>query len=59
MCVCVFGMNKVFFPGPSGSASYGEAVKVPGRGLSAVSATCAVCLLWAMSALYRAAKVTV
>lgn len=37
----VFGTNK----GPSGSASHGEAVKVPGRGLSGVSGTWAVCLI--------------
>lgn len=41
VCVYVFGMNK----GPSGSASHGEAVKVPGRGLSGVSGTWAVCLI--------------
>lgn len=41
--VCAFGMKP--FPGPSGSASHGVAVKVPGRGLSGVSATWAVCLI--------------
>lgn len=45
MCVCVYLVRTKCFVGPSGSVSHGEAVKVPGRGLSGLSGSWAVCLI--------------
>lgn len=51
LCVCVRATLSVYsvrtkcFGGPSGSVSHGGAVKVPGRGLSGLSGSRAVCLI--------------
>lgn len=52
VCVClracvlsVYSVRTKCFGGPSGSVSHGGAVKVPGRGLSGLSGSRAVCLI--------------